>query len=128
MGVSRTIGSIGNNIKEHAVCVGEGEGEDEWLAVRLDHVTPAITIMNGYGEQEGRSGKEEVIARWGRLLNELEMIRLRGDHCLLVGDLNKRVCNDHLGVPGNTPEVTPGGQLVRDLIESGNQQLAGRPA
>ena len=32
--------------------------------------------------------------------------------------MNKQVGNDHLGVPGNHPEVSPGGQLVRDLVES----------
>ena len=59
-------------------------------------------------------------AKWGRLLKNLEEARLRGDHCLLVGDMNKQVGSDHLGVPGNHPEGTPGGHLIRDLVESGN--------
>ena len=117
--------SVSNRIKQHAVCVAEGEDEDEWLAVRYDHVSPALTIVNCYGEQEGagRSMKEEVVARWGRLLKVLEAARLRGDHVLLVGDLNKHVGCDHLGVPGNTPQLSTGGRLVRDLVEGGKWRL-----
>ena len=76
-----------------------------------------------HGEQEGRTNKEEVRAKWGRLLKELEEVRSRGDHCLSVGDMNKRVGNDHLGIPGNHPDVSHGGQLIRDLVESGNWAL-----
>ena len=115
--------AVASNLRQSAVCVGEGGEGDEWLAVRLDHVSPCITVLNCYGEQEGRTGREEVLARWGRLLKELEAIRARGDHCILVGDLNKLVGDDHLGIPGNNPEVTAGGQMVRDLVESGNWVL-----
>ena len=42
-------------------------------------------------------------------------------HAMLVSYCNcKQVGNDHLGVPGNQPEVTIGGELIRDLVESGN--------
>ena len=117
--------AVANRLKHHAVCVAEGDEEDEWLAVRYDHVFPALTIVNCYGEQEGagRSSKQEVVARWGRLLKVLETARLRGDHVLLVGDLNKHVGNDHLGVPGNTCEISTGGRLLRDLVEGGNWRL-----
>ena len=89
---SAVVGSL----KEQTVRVGEGGDEDEWQAVRLNHISPAITIFNVYGEQEGRASKEEVRAKWGRLLKDLEEARLRGDHCLLVGDMNKQVGNGHL--------------------------------
>ena len=109
------------------MCVEEGGEEDEWLAVRLTHVFPALTLVNCYGEQEGscvgRSNKEEVVARWGRLLKVLESARLRGDHCLLIGDLNKHIGNDHLGVKGNNCEISAGGRLVRDLLEGGQWRL-----
>ena len=115
--------AIANGIKQSAVCVGEGGDGDEWLAVRLAHVSPPITVLNCYGEQEARSGKEEVLARWGRLLKELGAITARGDHCLLLGDMNKLVGRGPLGVPGNHPEVSQGGKLVRDLVQSGDWVL-----
>ena len=89
---SAMVGSL----KEETVRVGEGGDEDEWQVVRLNYISPAITIFNVYGEQEGRASKEEVRAKWGRLLKDLEEARLRGDHCLLVGDMNKQVGNGHL--------------------------------
>ena len=117
--------AVSNRIKQHAVCVAEGGEDDEWLALRYDHLSPALTVVNCYGEQEGagESNKQKVVARWGRLLKVLEAARLRGDHVLLVGDLNKHVGCDQLGVPGNKAEVSTGGRLVRDLVEGGNWRL-----
>ena len=40
---------------------------------------------NIYGEQEGRTSKEKVRAKWGRLLKELEEVRSICDLCLVVG-------------------------------------------
>ena len=45
-------------------------------------------------------------------------IRARNEFCLLVGDLNKLVGCDKLGVPGNHPEISPGGKLLRTQIDS----------
>ena len=93
--------------------------KDQW------YVSPALTLVNCYGEQEGsgRCIKEEVVDRWGRLLKVLEASRLRGDHCLLIGDMNKHIGNDHLGVERNTAEISAGGRLVRDLLQGGQWRL-----
>jgi hypothetical protein len=111
--------SVHDDLKEHAVCVGEGEGEDEFHCIRLGNFVPPITVVNCYGEIEGRCSKE-VVARWGRLKKELDKILHRGEHCLLVGDLNKHVGNDELGVDGNHAFISPGGRLVRDMVQSGD--------
>ena len=37
---------------------------------------------------------------------------------MMTGDLNKKVGNDELGVRGNHPEISFGGELVRELIAS----------
>ena len=44
----------------------------------------------------------------------------RGEFCCLGGDLNKLVGSGELGVPGNHPEVSLGGQLLRYLPSTGN--------
>ena len=115
--------AVVNRMKDHTVRIMEGGDDDEWQAIRLNHVSPAITIVNIYGEQEGRTNKEEVRAKWGRLLKELEEVRSRGDHCLLVGDMNKHVGNDHLGIPGNHPDVSHGGRWSADQGPCGIGQL-----
>ena len=61
-------------------------------------------------------GNEEVKARWERLLKEMNKIRSRGEECILIGDLNKLVGCDHLGVKGNNERISYGGQLLRELI------------
>ena len=50
----------------------------------------------------------------------MEGIRARKEFCLLLGDLNKLVGCGELGIVGNNPEISPGGQLLRDLISTGN--------
>ena len=51
-------------------------------------------------------------ARWVRLKKELDTIKARNQECLLVGDLNKWVGNDNLGVKGNHDNVSVGEHLV----------------
>ena len=43
--------------------------------------------------------------------------------CLVIGDQNKHVGADHLGVEGSLPHVSRGGQLVRDLLATGDWHL-----
>ena len=98
---------------------GEGKNGDEYLITRINSFYPALNIVNCYGEQR-KTKVEEVEAKWSRLKKDMENIRARREFCLLSGDLNKLVGCDHLGVPGNHPEVSAGGQLLRDLLATGD--------
>ena len=53
----------------------------------------------------------------------MEGIRARGELCLLAGDLNKHVGCGKLVVPGNNREVSLGGRLLRDLLDTRNWTL-----
>jgi hypothetical protein len=108
--------SVKDTLKDNVVHVGEGEGDDEFLVIRLDNFTPPICILNCYGEQEGRSGKELVETKWAKLKHELDKIKGRGEECIFLGDLNKLIGNDELGVHGNHSEISFGGKLVRELL------------
>ena len=57
--------AVVNKLRDHTIRVGEGQDDDEWQELRLSHTKPAVSIFNVYGEQEGRSSREEVYARWG---------------------------------------------------------------
>ena len=76
-------------------------------------------MINCYGEQR-KIKKELVEEKWKRLRAEMEAIRARGEFCLVLGDLNKLVGTGQLGVPGNHPEVSLGGRLLRDLLATRN--------
>ena len=75
--------------------------------------------MNIYGEQESRHSKVEVEERWGRILKEVNKIEQRKEFTLIIGDLNKHIGCDDLGVKDNHGKVTFGGELIRGFLSSG---------
>ena len=58
--------------------------------------------------------------RWGKLRKEMEDIRMRKEFVCLAGDLNKLVGVGQWGVPGNHPDISLGGCLLRDLLATGD--------
>ena len=40
-----------NEVKANTLKVKEGEDDEEYLIIRLDHVNPPINIINVYGAQ-----------------------------------------------------------------------------
>ena len=67
-----------------------------------------------------RFSKHEVQDRWGRILTEVKKIEQRNELMLIIGDLNKKIGNDAFGVKDNHATITPGGELVRGLLSSGD--------
>ena len=111
--------SVSHQYSQSATGAGVSRGNDEFLVTRLESFNPALSVINCYGEQR-KTTKQEVEAKWIRLRKEMEAIRTRNDFCLVSADLNKLVGCDELGVPGNHPEVSPGGKLLRELLASRN--------
>ena len=109
--------AVANYLKPHVVKVKEGDGEDEYLITRLDNVHPALNIVNIYGGQECRMGKQEVLESWGRLKVDLDLIKERDENCLLIGDVNRAIGSGKFGIPNNHPRISYGGRLVRELLE-----------
>ena len=112
--------SVREDWKKHTVLAMEGEDEDEFHVIQLDNFKPPLNIVNCYAETEGSLGKDETEARWARLVKEMEKIKERGEHCLLVSDANKHIGNDKFGVDGNHNTISRGGHLVRALLTSGD--------
>ena len=77
-------------------------------------------MINIYGEQESRVTQNDIENRWIRIFNEIAKIENRSESCIIVGDLNKHIGCDELGVRNNHPKVTFGGELVRALLADGN--------
>ena len=92
---------ISNHLKQNAVKVTEGKEGDEYIITRLDHVLPPVNIINIYGQQESRTSKQEIFESWTRLREDLVQIENSGEGILIVGDMNRAVGNDELGVEGN---------------------------
>ena len=64
-----------------------------------------MNIVNIYGEQEGRSTKENIEKSWLRLYDDIKTIDDKGEHVMIVGDLNRAVGNDKWGIIGNNRKV-----------------------
>ena len=56
------------------------------MVVRLEHVKPAINIVNIYGRVEGRTGSQKVFEGWTEILKELKEIEAREEATLLICD------------------------------------------
>ena len=103
--------AVAPHLAHSAVAAGQGEGEDEWLVTRVEAFSPALCVINCYGEQRGVN-KEVMEEKWRRLRKVMEEVRTRGEHCALVGDPNRLVSCDEWGVEGNQSWGVPGGQDV----------------
>ena len=59
--VSKAMGGVATMVDDHlksnTVKVSEGVDDDEYIITRIDKCSPALNIVNIYGEQEGRSGR-----------------------------------------------------------------------
>jgi hypothetical protein len=103
-----------NEVKANTLKVKEGVENEEYLITRLDHVSPPVNIINIYGGQESRMSKEEILASWAQLRREIKEC---DEGLVCIGDYNRAIGNDNLGVAGNHPQVSFGGGLVRELLE-----------
>ena len=105
---------------QHVVKIKEGENDDEFIVVRHEKYEPAINVMTIYGEQENRTSKSTMLERWGRILEVIHGVLAKNESLVVLGDFNKHIGSDHLGVAGNHDKITFGGSLVRDLIDNGD--------
>ena len=116
--------SVVNAMKQETVKVKEGINDDEYIIVRIETFAFPINIVSYYGEQESRSGgNDKVLDKWLRFRQDIEAILFKGEEVIILGDFNKHIGNDHLGVKGNKPDITFGGRLVRDFLGTGDLVL-----
>ena len=115
---------VADHLKSGLTKVGEGRDGDEYIITRLGQTQPAINIVNFYGENESRAGERKVLESWERLRSDIEEIEERGEAILLMGDMNRAIGSDELGIPGNKELVSKGGKLIRDeLLKDGKYVL-----
>ena len=112
--------SVRNIDKDFVLQTKEGVETDEFLITRHGNFNTAINIINIYGEQEPRETKTNIENRWMRIVEEIIKIEKRNEACIVIGDLNKHIGNDDLGVKDNHPKITFGGELVRALLTDRN--------
>ena len=76
--------------------------------------------------KEGEEGKKRVLESWVRLKKELLLIEGRGEAVVAMGDYNRSVGCDEVGVPGNKEKISYGGEMIRDLLREGEYVMVNR--
>ena len=120
---------VDDSLRQQCVRVNDNSEGDEFLIIRLEHVSPPLNVINLYGMQEGKEGEEgkrKVLESWVRLQKELLLIEARNEAVAVLGDFNRAVGSDDLGVPGNKDGVSHGGGMIRDLLREGEYVLVNR--
>ena len=93
-------------------------GLHEILVTRTEFTRKTLTIISVYGKQEQK--KEIVQEEFDEICSQMTQAKVRGDLCMVVGDMNR-----HVGdiIPGNDDRVSFGGSLWRDLLSVGEFHL-----
>ena len=115
--------SVKNDESPSVVKVAEGEDNNEFILTRHAHFQPAVNVLAVYGEQECRTSTSESDKRWEEMLEQIKKIEQRGESIVLIGDMNKAVGNDHLGVKDNHPKISRGGKYIREFLDNNNYTL-----
>ena len=119
----QSMGGISTSVideeKHYVVKTAEGSGKDEFMVTRHGNFINPINVVNIYGEQESRVKDIDIENRWKRIYDEIVKIESRKEACIILGDLNKHIGNDNLGVRNNHPKITFGGEFVRAMLEDG---------
>ena len=110
---------VHNSLEGKCMKIAEGSDNDEFIVTRHTNFLVPLNIVNVYGEQESRTPNREIEERWESLLLEIIKIERRNELILCLGDMNKHIGNDELGVNYNHDKVTFGGELVRGLLATG---------
>ena len=58
---------VAEHLGSNNVRAGEGRDSDKYIMTRLNHVIPALNIVNIYGENENRAGQRKVLEPWLQL-------------------------------------------------------------
>ena len=100
--------SVKDSEAKSTLKVGEGKDKNEYLITRHNQFSPPINVFTVYGETESRTSNDEAEEKWGNILTEIGKIEGRKENMILVGDMNKHIGDDELGVPSNHAKISRG--------------------
>ena len=82
--------------------------------------------MSIYSQQESLTKKVDLEDSWVAILEVIHDIIAKNEELIILGDMNRKIGNDKYGVPGNHPQISVGGQLIRDMLSAGTMVLVNR--
>ena len=105
--------AVDEELADKCVIVEESEGEREYIGIQCNAFRPPLVIFTYYGQQEGRTNKNEIAYCLVELFQKAHKYSMKGCTTLVTGDFNNAIGNN-LGLTNNHPSVSKGGQQLME--------------
>ena len=108
-------------LEPYVVKVAEGEGDNEFILVKVTCYEPNLIIGVFYGNQENTAGEIKINNHLSELFSELDQYSKEGLSIIVGGDFNLHVGDK---IPGNDQKTSKGGKMLISLCEEMGLEFA----
>ena len=84
---------IHKSLDDGAVKLDVGEGENEFVAVKVETFTPPLVVISYYGVQENQYSQEKVASNLSELMEKARNYSEQGCDVVVSGDFNVKIGN-----------------------------------
>ena len=106
-----------------AVKIESGDGDLEYLAVRMENFSPPLSVFAWYGQQEAQHKIETINDHIAEVISKAKMYADRGEDVVIAGDLNLKVGNKKSGLVGNDEAISKGGNILLEALEEAEIEI-----
>ena len=103
-----------------AIKMNQGDGDNEFLIVKLSCFDPEVILILVYGVIENQFSKHDYMKLQSEVFNEVKEYTEKGYTVFWGGDMNVHLGNTLKGLESNHPDVSQGGANLLRFIEQEN--------
>lgn len=109
--------AVHENIDHGAVRIEAGEGDNEFLAVKIETFNPPLVAIAMYGQQENQHSEEVIRAHIAEVVERAKFYSNEGCTVVWAGDINVKVGCEKSGLSNNEPTVSKGGKFLLEALD-----------
>ena len=125
--VNKRMGGVAvlvhHTIDNGAVLVEVGEGDNEYVAVKLETFSPPLVLFSQYGQQENQHGDGVIAGNLAEVMEKAREYSEQGCDLVWCGDLNIKIGNEESGLHENDPAVSKGGKFLLEALKETDMEL-----
>ena len=125
--IGKRMGGVAVLVKKElddgCVKVESGDGELEYVAVRMETMVPPLTVFAWYGQQEAQHSTDVINNHIAEVISKAKQRVDEGEDVVIAGDLNLKVGNKKSGLLHNDDVVSKGGNTLLDTIEEAEIEI-----
>ena len=106
-----------------AVKIESGDGDLEYLAVRMENFSPPLSVFAWYGQQEAQHKIETINDHIAEVISKAKMYADRGEDVVIAGELNLKVGNKKSGLLRNDEAISKGGNILLEALEEAEIEI-----